>query len=101
MKLSLNFRVRLLMLFIMVVDCPLLALLKLGDCVRGETISAACWELEMEGKWRGRIFRPVVDFFLRPLEPDHCAQAWLAEAYLREEHRRLLEVWRTRGLSNR
>lgn len=74
---------RLLMLFV-AVDCLLLSLMKLGDHYRGATISAVCWELEQEGKWRGRIFRPAIDFLLRWLEPDHCSRAWLAEHYLRQ-----------------
>lgn len=75
---------RLLMLFISVIDCPLLSILKMGDHYRGATISAVCHELAREGKWRGLIFRPLIDFLLFWLEPDHCASAWLREHYLRQ-----------------
>ena len=75
---------RVLMLFVAVIDCPVLSICKLGDHYRGATISAVCWELEQEGTYRGRIFRPLIDFCLRWLEPDHCSRAWLTEHYLRQ-----------------
>lgn len=73
---------RLLMMFV-AFDSLLLSLMKTGDHYRGATISAVCWELEQEGTLRGRIFRPLIDFLLRWLEPDHCSRAWLTEHYLR------------------
>lgn len=73
---------RLLMMFV-AFDCLVLSLLKTGDHYRGATISAVCWELEQVGTYRGRIFRPLIDFLLCWLERDHCARAWLTEHYLR------------------
>ncbi len=72
-----------LLQILVALDCLALSLLKTGDHYRGETISSALWELEQQGKLRGRIFRPVIDFLLRPLEPDHCARAYLTEHYFR------------------
>lgn len=75
---------RVLMLFVAVIDCPVLSICKLGDHYRGATISAECFDLEQRGMKRGRIFRPLIDFALRWLEPDHCSRAWLKEHYLRK-----------------
>jgi hypothetical protein len=50
-----------------------------GMAKRNETISAASWALEVDGKWQGRIARPVIDWLLSPLEKDHCHSSWLAE----------------------
>lgn len=53
-------------------------LLTLGNGSPDETISAALWRMESQGKRAGRWLRPVVDalFFF---DPHHCQQAWLAE----------------------
>ena len=74
---------RLLQMFV-AADSLALSIMKTGDHYRGATISAVCWELEQEGTYRGRIFRPIIDFLLRWLEPDHCSRAWLTEHYLRQ-----------------
>jgi hypothetical protein len=54
-------------------------LLTLGKGHPDETISAALWRMEQQGKIAGRIFRPMVDFLFRPIEKDHCYRAWLSE----------------------
>lgn len=50
----------------------------LGNGSPDETISAALWRMELQGKRAGRWLRPVVDamFFF---DPDHCRNAHLAE----------------------
>jgi len=60
-------------------DIFVFALLTLGGAKRNETISAAAWSLELDDKWQGRVFRPVIDWLLAPLEYNHCHRAWLAE----------------------
>lgn len=60
-------------------DVFVFAVLTLGGSKRNETISAACWELERDGKWQGKVSRPVIDFLLRPLGPQHCLRAWEIE----------------------
>ena len=45
---------------------------------RNETMSAAAWSLEQDGKLLGRIFRPVIDAFFF-FDPNHCACSWLNE----------------------
>lgn len=76
-------RKRLLILFC-AVDHLILAILTLGNCVRGQTLSASAWKQEQDGKLQGKIFRPLIDFVMRPIEPDHCARCWYDEHYLRK-----------------
>lgn len=71
-----------LLIILIAVDHLALALVTLGRCVRGETISAALWSLELDGKWLGRFGRPVVDALFDLLERDHCRASWEAERYL-------------------
>ena len=62
----------------------------LGNGSPDETISAALWRMEQQGKLAGKLFRPVVDLLFRPLEKDHCRKAFLAEqigAQLPKEYR--------------
>ena len=54
-------------------------LLTLGKGHPDETISAALWRMEQQGKTAGRVFRPLVDLLFRPIEKDHCYRAWLSE----------------------
>lgn len=53
-------------------------LLTLGNGMPDETISAALWRMEGQGKWAGRLFRPVVDalFFF---DRHHCLMAYRSE----------------------
>jgi len=53
-------------------------LLTLGNGLPDETISAAAWRMESQGKLAGRLFRPVVDalFFF---DQNHCLSAWQSE----------------------
>ena len=60
-------------------DILLFSLATFGRARRNETISAAAWSLELDGKWQGRVFRPFIDWALSPLEKDHCHVSWLAE----------------------
>lgn len=66
---------RALSLFV-ALDVFLLALFTLGGSKRGETISAAAWSLECDGKWQGRVFRPVIDFCAW-YDPEHCRSSWI------------------------
>ena len=73
-----------LLVILIGLDQFLLTLLTLGECKRGETISAAAWSLEQDDKLIGRILRPVIDaiFFL---DPDHCANSWHGEQPLQKD----------------
>jgi len=78
---SLEIRQRILIALI-AIDHLALALLTLGNCMRGETISASAWRQEQAGRLQGRIFRPLIDFIFWPIEKDHCSQSWLAEKHM-------------------
>ena len=71
-------RLRLLRILI-ALDIFIFAVLTLGDARRNETISAAALSLELDGKWQGRLFRPLIDWLMTLIERDHCFQSWLAE----------------------
>ncbi len=73
---------RRVLIILIAVDHLALAVVTLGRCVRGETISAALWSLERDGKLQGRIGRPLVDALFSPLEREHCKASWEAESYL-------------------
>ena len=71
-----------------------IALDQLGNALRGgspdETLSAAAWRTEQEGRILGRIFRPLIDLLFCPIEREHCYRAYLAEQrghQLPEEYR--------------
>lgn len=66
-------------MILIALDVFLFSLLCLGNVKRGETISAAAWELERDGKWQGKLFRPIIDFLMGGLEKDHCQRAWAIE----------------------
>ena len=42
-------------------DVQVLRLVTFGRSLPGETISAAAWSLEGDGKWQGRLLRPLID----------------------------------------
>lgn len=60
-------------------DQLLWTLLTLGHGSPDETISAAAWRMEWQGKPAGMVLRPVIDFLFRPFERDHCRKAYNAE----------------------
>lgn len=55
------------------------AIVTLGKGYPDETISAAAWRMEQEGKLAGRILRPLIDALFWPLESDHCRKSFEAE----------------------
>lgn len=76
----LKLRHRILILLI-ALDHLALAVITLGNCKRGETISACAWTLEQDGKRLGKVLRPLIDWLLVWLERDHCRVSWLAEKH--------------------
>lgn len=54
-------------------------LLTLGKGHPDETISAAAWRMEQQGKLAGRILRPLIDALFWPLERDHCRLSFESE----------------------
>ena len=59
-----------------IIDNLVLALLTLGRCQVGETLSSVSWELEFDGKPMGKIMRPLIDTIMLPVERNHCFRAW-------------------------
>jgi hypothetical protein len=70
----LELRKRLLNILI-AVDQFLWVLTTLGNGEPDETISAAAWRMEHDGKIAGRILRPLIDTIFLPVEKEHC---WLS-----------------------
>ena len=68
-------------------------LLTLGKGLPDETISAAAWRMEQQGKLAGRILRPLIDLLFLPIERDHCRLS--AESEQRGAH--LPDYYRTKG----
>lgn len=65
-----------LLTILYILDNLVLAILTLGACKVGETLSSVAWELELDGKLMGKIMRPVIDWFLGWAEKEHCLLAW-------------------------
>ena len=61
------------------VDQLLWVVFTLGKGHPDETISAAAWRMERQGKWAGRILRPLIDVLFWPLERDHCRKSFESE----------------------
>ena len=59
-------------------DIFVLRIVTLGKSRPGETISAASWSLNLDGKWQGRIAVPVIDWLARLVGDDsnHCRRAY-------------------------
>lgn len=70
------------LIFAIAIDHLLLVCITLGNCARGETISASAWRQEQAGRLQGRIFRPLIDALFHFIEKDHCSQSWLAERHM-------------------
>ena len=65
-------------------------LVTLGAGSPDETLSAAAWRTEQEGRILGRIFRPLIDMIFWPIERNHCRTAFESErngSHLPEEYR--------------
>ena len=78
---GLELRARVL-IFLIAIGYLCLVLITLGNCARGETISASAWRQEQAGKLQGLIARPVIDWLFTWIECDHCRVSWLAEKHM-------------------
>jgi hypothetical protein len=61
------------------VDQLIWVLATLGNGQPDETISAAAWRMEQQGKIAGRLLRPLIDTLFWPLERDHCRLSYESE----------------------
>ena len=64
-------------------DSFVLALVTLGRCEIGDTLSSKAWQLEQKGRTHGKVFRRVIDWLFALVEPDHCHQAYLTYRRIR------------------
>ena len=71
-----------ILIALIAIDHLALVIATLGYCKRAETISAAAWALEQNGKLAGRIFRPFIDWLFTRIERNHCQVSWLAEKHM-------------------
>ena len=70
------------LIILIAIDHMIFALLTLGNCRRGETMSAAAWRLEGKGKWQGKVTRPAIDWLFTWVEADHCFVSYVAEQHI-------------------
>jgi hypothetical protein len=75
------------------IDQLLWVVLTLGKGYPDETISAAAWRMEQQGKIAGRIFRPLIDLLFLPIERDHCRLSFESEV----RGAQLPDYYRTKG----
>lgn len=60
------------------VDQLLWVILSIGNGSPDETISAAAWRMERQGKVMGFILRPLIDALFW-FDPNHCQKSYNAE----------------------
>lgn len=60
-------------------DQLIYVLVTLGRASPRETLSAAAYRGELQGRIAGRIFRPIIDILFSPLEKQHCYWSWKNE----------------------
>lgn len=64
--------------FLIAADQMVFSIVTLGYAKPDETMSAAAYRLEQEGKWQGKFFRPVIDKLFW-FDPDHCRLSFESE----------------------
>lgn len=67
--------------FLYIFDNFLLAVVTLGNCEIGDTLSSKAWQLEQKGRTHGRVFRRIIDWLFSGAEMNHCHSAY--KTYLR------------------
>lgn len=62
-------------------DRLIFCILTFGDSDPDETMSGAAWRLEQQGRWQGKLFRPLIDAgaWLLAGQKEHCRKAYFAE----------------------
>jgi hypothetical protein len=60
------------------VDQLAYVIITLGNGNPDETLSAAAWRLEKQGKIQGKILRPVIDWIFW-FDPMHCLNSYVSE----------------------
>ncbi len=60
------------------IDQLLFCVITLGSSAPDETASSCAYRLEMQGRWPGKVFRPLIDWIMF-FDPYHCRRAFEAE----------------------
>lgn len=60
-------------------DQFLFCLLMLGGSFPDETASSGAWRMEKQGRWQGKLLRPLIDWLFWPVHHDHCMRSYYAE----------------------
>jgi hypothetical protein len=61
------------------IDQLLWVVLTLGKGMPDETISAAAWRMEQQGRLAGRVLRPLIDLLFWPIDREHCRLSFESE----------------------
>ena len=66
---------------VVALDQVIYVIVTLGAGSPDETLSAAAWRTEQDGKLMGRFFRPIIDAVFRSLfrEENHCQNSYHSE----------------------
>lgn len=72
--------VRRLLNFLICFDQLVFCVITLGNSAPDETISAYAYRAESQGKWQGKVFRPIIDTIMF-FDPNHCQRAHEAEVF--------------------
>lgn len=67
-------------------DAFVLAVLTLGNCKVGETISSVAWSLQSDQKLLGKVLRPTIDWLFSLIESRHCESAWQTYQRITGQH---------------
>ncbi|GAB4112336.1 MAG: hypothetical protein Fur0019_18820 [Tibeticola sp.] len=77
---------RRLLNMLIALDQLLWVLTTLGNGAPDETISAAAYRMERQGKLAGRALRPLIDLLFSPIEREHCRKAYLSEMFCTQQN---------------
>ena len=61
---------------LLALDAFLFSLICWGNVYPGEYASSAAYRLDMQDRWQGRVFRPLIDSIFGHL---HCYDSWLLQ----------------------
>jgi len=69
-------------------DQTFFSIITQGSSAPDETMSAAAFRLEQQGRWPGKVFRPLIDWFFF-IDPMHCRTSYEAEVRGWQQARKL------------
>lgn len=60
-------------IILLALDSFLFSVICWGNVYPGEYASSAAYRIDQRGRWQGKLFRPMIDFFFGK---DHCRHSW-------------------------